>query len=154
FCDLSNGAVDVDVTAAATWTSNATDIVPHPVAGLVQGMSEGTATIRATVINPDSTSTTKTHPITVTTGELIAVRVEYDDSEIPAGRTKPFIAYCDYTDRTDVLCTLDVKWSSSRTDVATIDSLGVATTHISGGQPLLRRCDGLHVAVPRRPVDL
>lgn len=131
-CDFDNGDLDVDVSSKVLWVSNDTEIVPQPTQGMVLGVTEGTATIRATYENSDGSLATDTHGITVTAGLLAAVRVSVDESPIPAGLSKQFAAYCDYTDRTDVLCTQVVLWESTNTDVATVNNDGLATTHQPG----------------------
>jgi uncharacterized protein YjdB len=111
-----------DITAAVTWSSDATPIATVNGAGLASGVDVGIATITAT-LNAVFGSTTQT----VTAAILQSIAVTPASPIIPIGLSRQFVATGTYSDGTSRDITADVTWSSDATSVATVDSAGLAS---------------------------
>lgn len=138
-----------DVTALSSWSSSSTSIASTPTLSIgsnganpsevVNGISQGTATITAVYTNPDSTVASGTATFTVVGGSsqaYTALTVTPTSQILSAGQTGNFIAYAtlggtgltqDVTDQ--------VTWTSSIPSIASITS-GLppsgTSTHVNG----------------------
>jgi len=138
-----------DVTGLANWSSSSTSIASTPtlVAGgsgvsstvLVNGVSQGTATITAVYTNPDSTVASGVSTFTVVGGSsqaYTALTVTPASQTLSAGQTGNFIAYATLgsTGLTEDV-TDQVTWTSSIPTVASVTSaLSASQTgaHVNG----------------------
>jgi trimeric autotransporter adhesin len=125
----------VDVTAQVQWGSNneAAATVGRAGAdiGLVTGIKEGDTTVTAT----DVKTLVQGRTLVFVRGEspqLIAIHVTPNPETVTKGQKKQFSAKGILNDGTDRDMTKLVAWSSSKTDVATIDADGMATGVLAG----------------------
>jgi len=125
-----------DVTSLANWSSSSTSIASTPtlVAGssgvsstvLVNGVSQGTATISAVYTNPDNTVASGVSTFTVVGGSsqaYTALTVTPATQTLSAGQTGNFVAYATLgsTGLTEDVTDL-VTWTSSIPTVASVTS--------------------------------
>jgi uncharacterized protein YjdB len=111
-----------DITAAVTWSSDATSVATVDSAGLASGVDAGIATITAT---RDAVFGSATQTVTAATLQSIAVTPA--SPSIPKGLSRQFVATGTYSDGTSRDITADVTWSSDALPVATVDSAGLAS---------------------------
>lgn len=116
---FSNNRVQ-DLTEWVTWTSSAPAIAAFTTtAGLVKGVSLGTATLTAThVASGKSGSTT----VTVKAPTLARIQVTPGNRKTPMEGTLQYTAMGIYSDSTTQLLTNLVTWSSSNAAVATVSN--------------------------------
>ncbi len=111
-----NDGTTTDVTASATWSSSETATATISATGLASGVAAGTSTISATF-----EAATGTAILTVTDNAMTGIVVAPATASIPAGATEAFTATAEYADGTTQDVTADVTWTSSDTEVATMD---------------------------------
>jgi uncharacterized protein YjdB len=118
-----------DVTTQATWTSSSSSVATvnnETSKGLVAGVAAGSATISATFGGKAGTANA-----TITRAELDSISVTPTAPSIAAGTSVQFTATGIFSDGTTN--TIDVvAWTSSSTEVATINSSGLATSSKAG----------------------
>jgi uncharacterized protein YjdB len=110
-----------DLASGVTWSSSSTSVVSINSAGLATTVGAGQATITATVGSVSDTST-----LTVVPAHLVSIAVTPQSSSIEQGTAQQFTAVGAFDDGSTQLLT-SVTWSSSATNVASIDSAGLAT---------------------------
>ena len=125
---LLNDGTSVDITDAASWSSSDSTVAQVDAEGVATGVGEGTSTISAT-IEYEGILHTGSAPLTVkapdiTIEELV---VSPPRAGIFIDDTQSYTATVRLSDGSSVDATRYVTWSSSETDVAHIDSRGVAT---------------------------
>lgn len=110
-------------TDSVTWKSSNTSVATVSSAGKVTGKATGTATITAT------TTSGKTATCKVTITNIPATKVTLSSSSVTlaVGNTKALTASLTPTNSTD-----SVKWTSSNTSVATVNSSGKITAKGKG----------------------
>ncbi len=117
------------VTTDITWSSSDPNVVlidPHT--GLAtSGSTAGTVTITASS-GPFKASA----QLTVSSATLSSIAVGPNNPSVPLGSLVQFNAIGTYSDSSQVNLTDSVTWSSGKSAVATINSLGLATTRTSG----------------------
>src|SRR5688572_14502893 len=131
---LSDGS-KLDVTSQVQWSST-NDIVARVSGsggdiGLVTAVSEGDTTITAT----DAKTLVQGRTIVFVRGEspqLRAIHVTPNPATVPKGQKVAFTAQGILSDGSTRDMTKLVAWSSSRTDIATIDAEGNATGVLAG----------------------
>jgi hypothetical protein len=123
---FSDGSTQ-NVSSSVTWSSASTNVATISNTGLANGVSPGTATIRAS-LGAISTATT----LTVNPAILVSLAVAPANPTIPLGTTQQFTAIATRSDSTTVDLTPQVTWSSSNTKVATITNTGLATALARG----------------------
>ncbi len=130
-----NTGVTRDVTDQVLWSSTDTAIatVGNEAAdkGVVTAISKGDTTIIAT----DATTFVQGRTIVFVSGEapqLKAIVVSPNPGIAQVGKNAQFAAIGVLSDGSTRDLTKDVKWSSSRTDVATIDANGLVTGVAAG----------------------
>ena len=119
--------ISVDITASATWSSADTLVATVNDSGLASGMATGTSVITATFATQSATSM-----LTVTDATLSSISVTPIDPSIAKGLTEQFTATGTYSDSTLVDITTSVTWSSADTNVATVNSSGLASGNAAG----------------------
>ena len=112
-----------DLTTQVTWSSS------NPVAtvnsgGLVIAVSEGTATITASL---GSISAGATLTVSSATLAYISVVFTIPQPSIPVGFSRQLVAKGYYSDGTSYDVTTRVTWSSSNSNVVTVNSNGLVT---------------------------
>ena len=116
-----------DVTSQATWSSSASTVVSVDAAGLAKAVSQGSATITATV-----GSLSGTVNATVTAATLKSIAVTPSTASIAMGETQAFTANAIFSDGSSTDITKSVTWSSSAGTVAAVDATGLATGLATG----------------------
>ncbi len=116
-----------NITAQVTWSSGATGVATVSTTGLVTGASTGPATITAA-----SGSINGTASATVTAAVLNSITVSPSGSSVAIGQTQAFVASGLFSDGSSTDMTDSVAWSSSATNIATINSTGLATGVATG----------------------
>ena len=136
-----------------TWTSSAPDVATVSEAGLVTGVTVGTATITATSHND------KTAQCQVTVNPILAESVTLNKTslELLLGGTETLVATVKPDNTTDKTVT----WTSSNTSVATVDNAGKVTTLAVGNATITATCGSVSAtcavtvkAVPAESVTL
>lgn len=123
FSDASTQDISEDVV----WSSFDTNVATIDAVGLATGVDEGSSTMTAT-LGMISNNTT----LTVGPAELVSIAISPSDVTNGVGSTRQFTATGTYTDDSTQDLSSTVTWASSDTDVATIDSNGLATTLSEG----------------------
>lgn len=121
----SNGPTE-DLTAQANWSSSDAEVATVSPAGVTRAVAIGECTVKASVNGRSGERVVK-----VTPAELQRLEV----SPLPftsAGTTKQFVATGIFTDETVQDLTTQVRWESSRPEIATINPLGLATFSKTG----------------------
>ncbi len=132
YCDGSTK----DITASATWTSSIPSVATVNAAGLATGVGVGTTTIQATSGSVSSaTNLTVVNP-------LLSLSITPTLPGTRVGGTQQFTATGTYYDGTVQNLTSSVNWSSSSTNVATINSNGLAAGLASGTSTITARQPG------------
>ena len=127
-----------DVTTSVEWASSVTSVATISDSGRVQCEAVGKSTITAT-----SGSVSGTATLTVTAAMLTSVTVTPADSSIPLGILQPFTAIGTYSDGTTKDISSKVIWNSSRSTVASITSVGIATARNLGNTKIQAVLDGV-----------
>jgi len=116
-----------DITQYATWSSSDASVAQVSSTGLVQALSQGVATITASL---DSIS--QTAKFTVTAPSLSSITVNPANPSVAFGANQQFTAMMKFSDGSTKDATSVVTWSSSNTSAATISSSGLATVAAPG----------------------
>jgi hypothetical protein len=126
-----SGAFTRDITAEVTWIieDDAIAAVSNDRGheGLVTAISPG-----ETVITAMYEDLFMSAPVVVTSAFLTGIEIAPQDVELKAGITQQYEAAGTFSDDSNQDVTMLATWESSNTDVATIDSLGLATTVDAG----------------------
>ena len=111
-----------DLTSQVIWFSNATDTAIFNSAGVVAGLSAGTATITASLNGITST------PVKLTVISLSSISVTpAPPANLAVGATQQFTATGIFTDGSTEDITSEVTWISDTPATATISQNGLAT---------------------------
>ena len=116
-----------NITSQVTWTSGTTSVATISAAGLATGFGTGTSNITASLTGV----TSPIDQLTVTAATLVSIAVTPATPSVTAGLTQTFTATGTFSDGT--LGAVPVNWLSSNTNIATINSSGVATGVLAGG---------------------
>ena len=111
-----------NISGTATWTTSDSSIATVSSAGVLTGVATGTATITATSAAISGTTTA-----TVQVAGLQSITLTPTGNSIKQGATQQFMATGHLQDGSTPDITNSVTWTSSNTDVATIDAAGLAT---------------------------
>jgi hypothetical protein len=136
-----------DLTSLVTWTSATPYVASIAAGGLANTYSQGSSTITASFATQTNGTITGTATITVAAPTLVSivisstplnnaypVPVPYSGASVTtaAGTSHQFLAYGLYSDGGERNITSSVTWSSSATNVATINTSGRAMGLIPG----------------------
>jgi uncharacterized protein YjdB len=110
-----------NISGSVTWTTSDNGVATVSSAGLLTGVAEGTATLTATSAAISGTTTA-----TVQISGLQSITLSPTGPSIKQGATQQFTATGHLQDGSTKVLT-SVTWTSSNTDVATIDATGLAT---------------------------
>lgn len=127
YTDLTNN----DVSSLATWSSQssaiASVVTSGRLGGQVSAISEGETQVTAYFDNQSDNAT-----VTVSPAVLEQVVISPKSQTIVAGEQQPFTLTAIFSNGKHEVVTNYSDWQSSETSVATIDSLGLATSHVQG----------------------
>jgi uncharacterized protein YjdB len=143
---LSSGVTPTQiVTSYMTWTSSNTDVATVDSTGIVTaGSNTGTATITATqgdsILVPGDTPIVAETVLTVNSTALSSIAVTADTTSITTGSTQQLTATGTYADATTAVITASMTWSSSDTNIATVDTGGLVTA-VSPGTATMTATD-------------
>ena len=118
---------DTDMTGV-TWTSSDTSVAQVNSRGLVYGLSVGTATITASIVNEYGRTISGSCEVNVHTVSATGVSIYAANTELAIGQTTQLHQLLEPSDTTNK----NVTWSSSNPGVATIDEYGVVTAISTG----------------------
>lgn len=120
-----------DITKVATWISSDEAIVHidtgAPNSGFASAIEVGQTSVTAQYLTATDTAVVK-----VTPAELVELTVSPVDASVAAGLDQAYQAFARFSDGSSKEVTLASSWQSSQTDIATVDSQGVAHTLLSG----------------------
>lgn len=116
-----------DVTAQVAWTSNPINFVSVSASGLAAGVSPGSSTITATLGSISGTASG-----TVSAIVLNSITVTPSSASVAIGQSQSFTANGVFSDGSSTDMTDSVTWSSSSTNLATINATGLATGVAAG----------------------
>ena len=118
-----------NVTSITEWTSSDPSIATINSSGLATGIKVGTVTIKGSCdCYHNSTNLT----VSTTAVTLTSIAVTPTNTTVTVGSTQQFTATGTYSDGTTSTNTSSVTWRSSSTQIATINSSGLATGVASG----------------------
>jgi len=126
YSDGVNDEIIMDITSSVNWTVTNTAIANFEDSqkdGYLTAKSTGTTTIKA-----ERNGIFKETDITITNKELISIQITPATTSIPIGTELNFTAKGEYSDGSSLDLTDQVTWSSSATNIATIDSTGKSST--------------------------
>ncbi|AZN36562.1 Ig-like domain-containing protein [Iodobacter ciconiae] len=131
----------LDVTALATWSSSTPVVTAINASGLAAGLSEGNATVTATLDGQNTSAN-----LTVTSATLVGLTVTPADTTIPKGIPQHYSAQGNYSDGTTLDVTTLVAWSSSAPTVTSINTSGLATAINEGNATVTAALDGQSIS--------
>ncbi len=121
-----------DMTTQVAWTSNPINFVSVGASGLATGVSPGSSTITATLGSISGTATGTVNAIV-----LNSITVAPSSASVAIGQTQSFTANGVFSDGSSTDMTDSVRWSSSATNFATINTTGLATGVAAGSAPIV-----------------
>ena len=122
-----------DITSLVEWTSSEEEVATVHAAGLVTSIGKGSTKITAAF----DAVTSEARELAVR--KLALISVILGSPEISLGETAQFRAIGSFTEGDVEDLTSAVVWSSSSDSVATIDSMGLATSHSEGTTEITAR---------------
>ncbi|MDR8524896.1 Ig-like domain-containing protein [Shewanella fidelis] len=120
-----------DITEVATWRSN-DDAIVHIGTGAASSGFASAMGVGQTEVTAQYLTAIDSAVVVVTPAELVELTLSPVDASIAAGLDQAYQAYARFTDGSNKEVTLESSWQSSETDIATVDSQGVAHTLLSG----------------------
>lgn len=120
-----------DVTTSVVWSSSASAIATVD-AGLVTGLTTGTAIISARDEATGVTSGSASATIEVVAAAPVSLRVDPVGVSLPVGETQAFTATAVYADGSTVDVTTAVSWSSSNASVGSVANAPPASGTATG----------------------
>ena len=125
-----------NLTSTATWTSSAPSVATISGGGLATGLAAGNTVIKAT-LGSISGSTS----LAVTAATLVSIAVTPANPSIAVGQQQQFTATGTYSNGSHQNLTSTAAWTSSAPSVATISSVGLATS-VAAGSTTIRATSG------------
>jgi len=125
-----------DVTSSVSWSSSSTAVATISASGIATCVGAGQATITAA-----AGSVTGQTLLTVTPGTLTSITVTPANPNIAATSALQFTATGTFSDGSQQNITSTVTWSSSATNIAGINSTGLATA-LAAGQTTITATSG------------
>jgi hypothetical protein len=113
----------LDITADCNWTSSDENIVQIIDKGRIKAISEGTAQVKAI----DKTGISQDINVTVTKSVFTKLDISTNKTYFNKDETIQLLAIGTNTNSEQIILTNDVNWSSSNTQIVTIDNKGMAT---------------------------
>jgi len=131
-----------NLTASVTWTSSPASVATVSNAasskGLATGVEPGSATITALFAGLAAQA-----PLTVTGATLDSITLAPASADITLGESQQFTATGNFSDGTTENLTLQVTWTSSNVNVATINADGLASTAGKGTSTITATMNGV-----------
>ena len=124
----ANGTT-ANITSQVTWTSSSTATATINSSGLATGVADGSTTITAAL---SGVSGTTTLTVSASSGTISSLAVTPTTPSITAGSTQQFTATATYSNGATANVTDSATWTSDNTQVATINSSGLATGILPG----------------------
>lgn len=134
-----------NVTMSASWTSSNSNVGTinntngSATKGLLTALQSGTTIITASFQGVSVSST-----VVVTNATIKSLSISPISPSVPKGLSKQFKATAVYSDNSVQDVSSLVTWSSSSTNIATISSIGLASTIISGSTTISANFAGLN----------
>jgi uncharacterized protein YjdB len=127
-----------DLTTKVSWTSTNPDVATVDDNGVVTTVSKGSATIRATLDNIQGSTA-----ITVIDPALVSIQVAPQTIDLLEGTSHAFQATGTYTDNSTQNITSNVSWSSSDTNVASVNADGLVDANNTGAATISAELNGI-----------
>jgi uncharacterized protein YjdB len=131
-----------NLTNSVSWTSSPISVATVSdtagTSGLATGIAPGTATITALFAGEVGTAS-----LTVTNATLTSITVTPSDASIALGGSQQFTAIGNFSDGTTENLTTQATWTSSTTNVATIDGRGLASAAGTGATTITASMNGV-----------
>ena len=128
-----------DITSQVIWTSDNTGTATISTTGLAAGVAPGIAKITAVMGSLSSL------PVALTVISLSSITITPASlTNFTVGSTRQFKAIGTYTDNSTAEITSQVTWASSDTTVATISSVGLATSVAEGSNNITADLSGIN----------
>ena len=136
---LSDGTSQ-NVTSSAVWSSSDSNIASVSAAGVATASASGTVTITA-----QSNSKTSNAALTVTAAasNLMSITISAAASSIPVNTTQQFTATGSYSDGSSADITALATWSSSQTNIATVNAGGLVNAMAAGSTSISATLAGI-----------
>lgn len=119
------------LSTGVTWTTSDATIATVSTAGVVTGVKDGTATIKATVAGKEGTLAVKVNPAIVLT-TLSSVAITASASTVTVGGKVQLTANEVYSDASKKDVTKTATWTSGTPTIATVDAAGQVTAVKAG----------------------
>lgn len=123
---LSDGSTR-DLTGSVTWAPASGAVVRVASTGVATAVTEGTATVTATM-----GALSGTLPLTVTAAEVDSVFITPAAPSVPLGQTRALTANARFSDGTSQVIASGVVWSSATPAIATVNGTGLVSTVAQG----------------------
>lgn len=127
-----------DISNRVTWSSNDSTIVTIQSSGIASGVSVGTAIITAEL---ESVNVSTLLDVTATT--LSSITLSPSSTSIPNGTIQIFEATGIYENGSSQDISSSVTWTSSKTNIVSIQSSGIATGISEGSSIISATLDGI-----------
>ncbi|MGD0212926.1 MAG: Ig-like domain-containing protein [Terriglobales bacterium] len=131
-----------NLTNSVSWTSSPISVATVSdtagTSGLATGIAPGTATITALFAGEVGTAS-----LTVTNAVLTSIAVSPSDASVALGGSQQFAAIGNFSDGTTENLTTQATWTSSTTNVATIDGRGLASAAGTGATTITASMNGV-----------
>ena len=139
---MYSNATTADLSAKVTWSSSSAAVATVNAAGLVTGVTAGTAEITAT-----SGGQTGHATVTVTSATLTELQVTPASPSLAAGTTTQLTAMAIFTDHSNQDVTTQVTWTSDNADHATVSATGKVTAVAVGDAKISATMAGVTASV-------
>jgi len=116
-----------DLTTVVSWSSSSTATAAINASGLLAAVAAGSTNVSASFAGVSQSTS-----VTVTAPSIVSITVTPGDLTLGIGINLRFTATATYSDGSSQDLSTGVKWSSSSTSVATINSAGMVTTVAAG----------------------
>jgi len=114
-----------ELSGQVSWLSSDTDVFNVSESGLLSAISEGNASISASIENISNQTTAEAI-------SLININLSPSNIKLALASSEQFIATGLYSDNSTEDLSNDVAWSSNTEDLATLTATGKLTTHAAG----------------------
>jgi hypothetical protein len=138
---FSNGSTQ-DLTSSATWSSSQTSVATVGTSGLATAGGHGSASIIA------ASGSISGSTLILVEGALSSLQLTPANGSLTAGTTQQFTATGTFSDGTSENLTGSANWSSSNTNVTTVNSSGFATTITAGSATITAASGGVIGSTP------
>nr|WP_243891327.1 Ig-like domain-containing protein [Shewanella algae] len=135
---FSDGSA-IDVTTQTEWSSSDNAIVSVSDNGLANGLKMGASTVSGSITGVTSNAL----KITITDAVAAKLQISPASSSIAMGTSAPFTAILTFTDGKTQDVSQMADWSSSSTDIVTINPQGVAIGVSKGGATISASYQGI-----------